>query len=149
MDLAAALCAARRVRLTPLRRAVLGLLLDADRPLSAYQMLEMLNRRRNRKPGPPTIYRALAFLREQGLCIRLECRNAYVASAHPAKARGAIVFICDSCNAAMQVESDLVASLIDADAASLGFRIGYRVLEMQGTCTHCRHPDEAGKVSGS
>ena len=71
------LCAARAQRLTPMRRHVLEALLDSHRPLGAYEIIERLGR--HGRPAPITVYRALDFLRDNGLVHRIESRNAFVA----------------------------------------------------------------------
>ena len=63
---AEALCTSKGERLTPVRRRVLELVLEAEKPVKAYDLLENLN------PGegaakPPTVYRALDFLMGLGL----------------------------------------------------------------------------------
>lgn len=137
-----ALCELRGARLTPLRRQILAFLLEARRPLGAYELLMMLSRFQNSTPAPTTIYRTLAFLVQQGFCLRLESRNAYVACARTGIAPGgSIVFVCDTCSAAVQVENEHLSALMDADAASLGFRIDHRVLELQGICAQCLTSD--------
>ena len=74
------LCAARAQRLTPMRRQVLQALLASHKPLGAYEIMERLARRA--RPAPITVYRALDFLRDNGLVHRIESRNAFVACVH-------------------------------------------------------------------
>src|SRR3569832_58798 len=71
-------CAARGVKLTPLRRRVLERILNAGQPVGAYLLLAQLPGDRE-KIGPPTVYRALEFLLEQKLIHRIESLNAYIA----------------------------------------------------------------------
>lgn len=61
---AEALCAARKERLTPMRRRVLEALLASHQPLGAYELIDRLAVR-GQRPAPITVYRALDFLREQ------------------------------------------------------------------------------------
>jgi Fur family zinc uptake transcriptional regulator len=70
-------CARAGAQLTELRRQVLGLVLESDQPLGAYALLDKLKALR---PGaaPPTVYRALDFLLEQGLIHKVERLNAFV-----------------------------------------------------------------------
>src|SRR5215510_9106697 len=76
--MAEALCARRGQRLTPIRRKVLATLLSTHKPLGAYEIVERLALKGPR-PAPITAYRALEFLRENGLVHRIESRNAFVA----------------------------------------------------------------------
>lgn len=95
---AEAQCAARAQRLTPMRRQVLETLLASHRPLGAYEIMGRLRQRT--RPAPITIYRALEFLRENGLVHRIETRNAFVACVHDHGGDDLVIFlICERCGA--------------------------------------------------
>src|SRR5579863_9064435 len=95
---AEALCAARAQRLTPMRRHVLEALLASHRPLGAYEIMERLAD--DGRPAPITVYRALDFLRDNGLVHRIESRNAFVACVHSHPSAEPVVFlICERCGA--------------------------------------------------
>ena len=84
--LATAICRERGVQMTELRRGILELLWARREPASTYQLMEVLKRRDSRPVGPPTVYRALAFLMAQGLVSKIETLNAYL-SVRPSRAR--------------------------------------------------------------
>ena len=77
LDRAAKVCAAKGARLTAIRRQVLELVWQSHRPVGAYDILAALGRKRD-YVAPPTVYRALEFLRAQGLVHRIEGLNAFV-----------------------------------------------------------------------
>ncbi len=91
------LCKERNLRLTPVRKRVLEILLEAGRALGAYEVLESL-----RKDGfghqPPVAYRALEFLQENGFVHRVEGMKGYVACTSPSEPHGPVLLVCDSCN---------------------------------------------------
>ena len=94
---AEAICAARAERLTPIRRRVLEALLASHAPLGAYELIDRLAER-GARPAPITIYRALDFLREQGLVHRIESRNAFIACVQDHGSGDPVVFlICEKC----------------------------------------------------
>jgi Fur family transcriptional regulator, zinc uptake regulator len=96
---AAEICAARGAQLTPLRRQVLALVLEAEQPMGAYALLERL--RESRGPAaPPTVYRALEFLLENGLVHRIERLNAYTACVGPGHQHAHQFLICRRCGTA-------------------------------------------------
>ncbi len=64
------LCAQRNVRLTPQRLEVLRLMSLQEGAISAYDLLDLL-REAEPQAKPPTVYRALDFLLEQGFGIKL------------------------------------------------------------------------------
>lgn len=135
--LAAFLCDARGVQLTALRRQILQLLWESGRPMGAYELIEALKRRDSRPVGPPTVYRALAFLMEQALVMKIESRNAYVPCAHPERRHDCLFFICSTCGAATELEDGRIEGLLAEDAAALGYRVMRRVIEVEGTCPRC------------
>src|SRR5215469_13731246 len=85
-------CAARAQRLTPIRRQVLEALLESHNPLGAYEIIERMADKK-RRPAPITVYRALDFLRENGLVHRIESRNAFVACGHNHAREDPVVFL--------------------------------------------------------
>jgi len=116
------LCAARAQRLTPMRRHVLEALLGSHRPLGAYEIIERLAGRG--PPAPITVYRALDFLRDNGLVHRIESRNAFVACVHNhAGDDDLIVFlICERCGAVGEAPGGNVAETLKASSRAAGFR---------------------------
>ena len=138
LNAAAETCLQRGAQLTPLRRQVLRLILDADAPIGAYALLDRLKANR---PGaaPPTIYRALDFLREQGLVHRIESRNAFIACVHNHATGALVVFlICEKCGAVGEALSAAAAETLRSAAKSAGFTPKTPVIEINGVCAHCR-----------
>jgi Fur family zinc uptake transcriptional regulator len=131
------LCRQRSVRFTPMRRMVLECLWQSPRAIGAYDLIRILEARLGRQLSPPSVYRALDFLLEQGLVSRLETMNAFVPSAHPDHHHACVFFICEHCGSSAEVENAKLESLLSRDAAALGFRVDKRVVELQGLCAHC------------
>lgn len=135
--LAEALCNARGVHLTVLRRNVLELLWKNECPTGAYELIDALEQARSRSIGPPTVYRALEFLMEQGLVSKIESRNAYVPCAHPERQHDCLFFTCSNCGASAELEDSRIEQLLTEDAAVLGFHVTRRMVEVEGTCRQC------------
>ena len=131
------ICEAKGARLTDLRREVLGLILDSEAPTGAYDLLDRLRATRH-GAAPPTVYRALDFLLENGFIHKLESINAFVSCHHPAEAHQVPFLICDTCSSAQEVCDERVADLIEAQARALGFRPQAQTLDVHGTCKNCR-----------
>src|SRR5215467_13516462 len=135
---AEALCVSRSQRLTPLRRQVLEVLAASHKPLGAYEIMDKMGGKAAR-PAPITVYRALAFLLDNGLAHRIESRNAFLACAHNHDAGALVVFlICDRCGAVGEAPASAVGDTLVAAAKKAGFRPKMSVIEMTGTCSHCR-----------
>lgn len=130
------LCRANQVRLTPIRRRVLEVLLRADRPLGAYDLAEMMAPQ-GRRMAPVTVYRALEFLIEQGLAHRLASLNAYVASSQAADGRSAAFLICESCGDVSEVASQELHEALSALHKSHAFSPRTRLIELSGRCAQC------------
>jgi Fur family zinc uptake transcriptional regulator len=137
MAMAEAICGERGQRLTTIRRKVLAALLDSHRPLGAYEIIDRLAPRGPR-PAPITAYRALDFLRENGLVHRIESRNAFIACVHNHAAGELVVFlICERCDAVGEASSAEVAATLASAARAAGFTPRSPVIEISGICSHC------------
>ncbi|MDB5452057.1 MAG: Fur family transcriptional regulator [Caulobacteraceae bacterium] len=136
---AEALCARRDQRLTPPRRRVLELLLEAGQPLKAYDLMAAYEAGAPAKP--PTVYRALDFLEREGFAHRIESLNAFVACGHPlsgdAGVHAAAFLICDCCGAAREIEPRLGEAL-PQQARDAGYEIQAVTVEAHGLCQTCR-----------
>ena len=142
---AGAICAARGARLTALRRDVLGLILEAETPAGAYDLLDRLRRTRG-NAAPPTVYRALDFLCAQGLVHRVERLAAFVGCvAHPGAGAGAAdphahtaqFLICRGCARVIELDDPELARALAAVAARRGFAVGAATIEAEGICAAC------------
>jgi Fur family transcriptional regulator, zinc uptake regulator len=132
------LCAKRAQRLTPIRRRVLEVLLASHNPLGAYDIIERVAKS-GARPAPITIYRALDFLRGNGLVHRLESRNAFVACVNNHADGALVVFlICEHCGAVGEAASAAVADRLKAAARAANFTPKAPVIEISGVCAHCR-----------
>jgi Fur family zinc uptake transcriptional regulator len=138
MAQAEAICESRQQRLTPIRRQVLEALLSSHKPLGAYEIIDLLAAQGGR-PAPITIYRALDFLRENGLVHRIESRNAFVACIHNHDSGVLVVFLlCEKCGAAGEALSAAAAETLRSAARAAGFTPKTPVIEIAGVCAHCR-----------
>ncbi len=137
---AEALCARRNLRLTELRRRVLELVWGRHQPMGAYDILEELRLER-RRAQPPTVYRALEFLMENGLVHRIESLNAFVGCGAPGRPHGGQFLICRRCRAVAEMDDPEIASVLSRNAARAGFRVARQTVELDGLCSAC---DRAG-----
>lgn len=133
---AAELCAARGTQLTPLRRQVLALVLQAEQPLGAYALLERLKATRG-PAAPPTVYRALEFLQENGLVHRIERLNAYTACVGPGHRHAHQFLICRRCGTAVELNDAQVSAAVSAATAAAGFAVERATVEIEGICANC------------
>jgi Fur family transcriptional regulator, zinc uptake regulator len=136
---AESVCCARGARLTPLRRRVLEILYGTYRPLGAYEIADALPLEDGRRPAPVTIYRALEFLLEHGLVHRLASRNAFIPCPHGHGPRDLVAFlICERCDGVDELSSAGLTEAVSQALAGERFESHLQVLEISGTCAHCR-----------
>ncbi|MDZ7279755.1 zinc uptake transcriptional repressor Zur [Pantoea eucrina] len=134
---AEALCLDRGVRLTPQRAEVLRLMAEQQGSVSAYDLLDQL-RVSEPQAKPPTIYRALDFLLEQGFIHRVESNNSYVVCHHfDEPAHTSVMLVCDNCAAVTEKHAQGVEKIIAALADQAGFTFRTSVIEAHGLCERC------------
>lgn len=130
-------CARNGAQLTVLRREVLELILKADAPITAYQLLDQLKSIR-KSAVPPTVYRSLEFLLENGLIHKIERLNAFVSCAeadhHHADAQ---FLICKSCGTVAELEDHAISEALSLAASRHGFVTCRAVVEIDGLCEAC------------
>lgn len=132
-----ALMAAKGVRLTPVRRRTLEILLEAHRALGAYDVLTRLAAE-GFGNQPPVAYRALDFLEDQGLAHRIRRLNAFTACMHPGEAHAPAFLICRVCNLVAETPVTDVLSALEHAAQSRGFQIERSTIESIGLCPTCQ-----------
>jgi Fur family zinc uptake transcriptional regulator len=136
------LCAGKSIRLTPLREAVLRVLLSSHRALGAYEIIDELHKH-GRRLAPISVYRIIDVLLSAGLAHRLESKNAFFAclSEH-VEANSTLVLICEDCARVAEAEAPEAWRAIKSITQSSGFAVSETVLEIQGTCADCRKTPE-------
>lgn len=134
---AEALTAASGARLTPVRRRVLEILVEAHRALGAYDVLQRLSAE-GFGNQPPVAYRALDFLVEQGLAHRIQRLNAFTACMHAGESHAPAFLICRVCETVAEAPVAPVRAALDAAAAELGFAVERASIEALGLCPTCK-----------
>lgn len=131
------LCLQRHVRLTPQRLEVLRLMTLQEGAISAYDLLDLL-RESEPQAKPPTVYRALDFLLEQGFIHKVESTNSYVlCHLIDQPTHTSAMFICDRCGQVKEENTDGVEDIMHTVAARIGFALRHSVIEAHGLCMAC------------
>lgn len=130
------LCEKHALRFTELRKQVLSLVCHAEQPLGAYALLDLM-KASGRSAAPPTVYRALDFLQEQGLVHRLASNNTYLACAHPQHQHEAVFLVCKQCGVTQELHTDGVYKAVEAKAYKVGFKVEHASVEVTGLCVNC------------
>lgn len=125
-----------RKRADARQKDVLTVLNACDRPMTAYQILEQLQLN---EPdiAPPTVYRTLSALTDQGRAHRLESIKAFVPCRCNHVESVPVLAICEDCGSVEEHDgSDLLvklAALTDQSA----FQAQRHIVEIHGQCGTC------------
>ncbi|MGL4440153.1 MAG: Fur family transcriptional regulator [Bosea sp. (in: a-proteobacteria)] len=114
---------------------VLALLSAAGKPLSAYDLLNLL--RDDGVNAPPTVYRALERLMRDGLAHRIESLNAFVACNQPHHRELAAFAICDHCGKVSELMGAELEGHLFNVASRTGFHASKATVELHGHCAGC------------
>jgi Fur family zinc uptake transcriptional regulator len=140
------LCRQRKARLTPLRELVLELVWQSHEPLGAYPLMDLLRERYEGNVAPPTVYRALEFLRDNGLVHRLASLNAYIGCSHCQDGNHQpSFFICRECNRVMEIDTPRISQAIKKEADANNFLPADNAVEVMGVCVPCEKKATGGK----
>ncbi|MFT4068224.1 Fur family transcriptional regulator [Paraburkholderia sp.] len=137
LALARVRCEQRGVRLTPLRAAVLEVLLRQEKFVTAYELVDRL-RKRNQVVPPMTVYRVLDFLIAQGLVHRLDTVNGYIPVRDVPDSGRYMVTICTRCAKVREVDTTVLGIQLDEELARAGLTRDSSVVEVRVICDRCR-----------
>ncbi|MGP5203523.1 Fur family transcriptional regulator [Psychrobacter aquimaris] len=151
-------CRLNGARFTPLRQQIYQLVLAANKPIGAYDLITQLQQMRLSEPNnnddssealsskkqtpknvaPPTVYRSLEFLLSEGLIHQLTSINAYVPCCHPRAQHTAAFLICGQCQRVQECSSVPVQEMMSFAEQDVGFIVERSVIELSGRCQACQ-----------
>jgi len=129
-------CETMGLRLTPVRRRTLELLLAEHRALGAYDVLGRLAAE-GLGSQPPVAYRALDFLVKAGFAHKIEALNAYTACVQPGHTHTPAFLICRNCQTVAEADTAPATGRLGDAARAAGFVIEHTVVEATGLCPDC------------
>lgn len=139
--------AARGLRLTRQRRAVLDAIATTPSSLSALQVFDAA-RERCPELGLTTVYRTLDLLAEIGALRRVHgpqhCEGFVLASA----AHGHTV-VCSVCGRVTEFTACDMRTVVDAAGRETDYRITGHFLQLSGLCSRCRTAPDAVPDEGA
>ncbi|PLC49319.1 transcriptional repressor [Pollutimonas subterranea] len=137
LSTAESLCVQRGKRLTPIRRKVLEILLKQQRSVKAYELLELI-RGDQQGAAPPTVYRALDFLVEEGLVHRLDAINAWTACLDAGGEPHDLLVVCTQCGSVAELSDPALSRQLARKVAESGFVLSGHETELRALCRECR-----------
>lgn len=115
---------------------VLGVLKSCDKPMTAYQILERLQ---ISEPdiAPPTVYRTLSALTDQGRAHRLESMKAFVPCRCNHVESVPVLAICEDCGSVEEHDGSGLLPKLTALTDQNAFRAQRHIVEIHGLCGTC------------
>ena len=127
-------------RMTAPRVNVLEIIFQAKKPVTAYEILDLLGQKMD-NPKPPTAYRAIEFLQKHSLIHRIESLNAYTPCHIGHKHKGSQFMICSDCGGVEETHLCDVPEPFKNAAKNKNFSIESWNLEIHGLCENCNDKD--------
>ncbi len=115
---------------------VLKVLEMHDKPMTAYAILDEM---KLAEPGlaPPTIYRTLAALTEQGRAHKLESMKAFVPCRCDHKASVPVLAVCEECGTVEEHDGTALLPELESLSAQSAFHATRHIVEIHGRCETC------------
>jgi Fur family zinc uptake transcriptional regulator len=130
------------VRLTSQRKRVFELICSSKKASSAYELLEDL-KKSEPQAKPPTVYRALDFLMDQGFIHRVESTNSFISCCScNAHKHFSHLLICDKCSDVIELQDEALVASLEQNAEQHAFQITNHVIESHGICQSCQSATE-------
>lgn len=135
-------CAESGHRLTHKRASILGLLVEAEKPMSAYEVVSLYNQSQTQAIQPMSAYRILQFLQSEQLVHKLETQNKFVACSHISCShshRAPQFLVCHECQQVQEVYMpEEIVNGLALQAQQSGFALDQSKIELDGLCEQCQ-----------
>ena len=134
-------CKNHGVRLTEKRKQVLAGLIQTDKALSAYELIDVCKEQCGEVIPAMSVYRILEFLESENLVHKLKLANKYVVCAHIRcdHAHGVPQFlICGKCNKVKEISiSQSTISELQSTVKKAGYQLASPQIELDCLCDSC------------
>ena len=131
------ICKSNKLGLTEIRKQVFEIIVKKNKPIKAYEILDKISNINNKLSHPPTVYRAIDFLIENGFVHKLNSINSFVGCFHPKAHKECYFLICKKCNIYQECCDDSLKDRISKTAIHNNFVISNTTLEIEGHCLDC------------
>ena len=134
-------CKGHGARLTDKRKQVLAGLLQSEKALSAYELIDVCKAEFGEALPAMSMYRILDFLRDERLVHKLNLTNKYVACAHITCDHDHAVsqfLICSQCQRVEEISvSESVMAELQKSVENAGFHLVSPQFELNCICESC------------
>lgn len=146
LDMAKHWCREKGATLTPIRRQVLAMLHRHPKGIKAYDLLDAIKLDLP-SASPPTVYRALDFLIEQGLAHRIGKKNLFVACSQTAHREPSLFIVCPRCTGVTEFLDNPAVEFLARSLTGAGYLLENPEIEISAVCPDCCQG--AGEDGGS
>lgn len=122
---------------TEMRAAIFDALATFEKPASAYEITDLVSKKRDKRVAPNSVYRILDLFVKTNLARRVESANAYIVNSHPGCMHDCIFLVCDNCGKATHIDNDNLSGSIRKAAENEGYVNVRPVIEVRGRCSDC------------
>lgn len=134
-------CRDHGVRLTEKRKQILTGLIESNKALSAYELMDFCKQRFNTSMPAMSVYRILEFLEDQHLVHKLNLANKYVACIHISCDHAHAVpqfLICRNCSKVKEISiNQTTISALSETVKSAGYNLFSPQVELNCLCESC------------
>lgn len=129
-------CVDHGYRFTEPRERILKILLEAKKPLGAYDILQRLSHEIE-NPKPPTVYRAIQFWEQEGFIHCIDSLKSYVICSEDHHVGQTQFLICNECGFVKELETAINLAPATKAAKAIQFSITNCTVELKGLCGKC------------
>jgi Fur family zinc uptake transcriptional regulator len=131
-------CATLGLKFTSLRKSVLFVLWNSERPLKAYEIVDkLLPVYQNVKP--PTVYRVLEYFLDRAMVHKIESIQSYTLCCEPEKQNFLeVLMVCNRCHQVNEVYNLSIQVLVQKLSEEQHFQLGQGAIELRGLCEKCQ-----------
>ena len=129
------------INLTPKRSFILGLLAEAAKPLSAYEIVEAYNQSVDKPIHAMSVYRILDYLKSTQLVTHLHSVNKFIAEHHEVSQQEevSIYATCQQCCDVKKLQLDnATRHSFLLHLHQLGYQVSSHSIEVPGLCERCK-----------
>ena len=131
-------CVKNKLYLTHTRIMLIDLLSKHSKPKSAYELLKLINKKKNMNLNISTIYRVLNFWVELGFVHKISALNKYILCGRPDEQHVHMLNFCIRCEKIIESCSKSVDLNLEKITKNLNLKlINSRSLEIPVICSSC------------
>ncbi|MBA3536001.1 MAG: transcriptional repressor [Tatlockia sp.] len=130
-------CATMELKITSLRKSVLFILWNTEKPLKAYEILDNLLKIK-KNAMPPTVYRVLEYFVAFGVIHKIESIQSYTLCREPEKHYSSeVLMVCNNCHQVNELYDGVLHALVQKLSQENHFHLGKGAIELRGSCEKC------------